>query len=928
MRSTAVLSGLALLVSLATAWPRLESSYTIDARIDEDAGVISGTATVALRNAGPDTLERLYLHSGSQAFRSRQRGWTENVQTATRSRQGNGAAFTIEAPSVAVRGAGIPAFEVARDDGRFMLAWPLGPGDSITLVFDFLTPVPAFFATGSPGRYWLCTDWYPRIALEPADFEPTRFVPQTTRGGFGNYTVRLTVPRDLAVLGTGELVEGDEELKWMTWRPDFREFYDRTLASEKTLEFRALGVAGFAFVAGPDLMLRKAETDPRVMVLARSYAGAWDKLADQAASILELYEGWYGPLPFGTAVVVEASGIAPGDAVMPGICVVAQPPITYTRLLESRLARLMAGLWFSGGVVPGNGHWLADGPAVLSEIRYMEERHGRGNLLDLPFYLLPLGQEYYHDVMYYMGQTNRLLTPLDSAPREFVRGTINVAEARFSQAGGFFKMLRRHAGAAVYDSAVRAYLEQNRGQPVRRDALETALSNAGAGDMGWMFDRWLGNRGTCDYSVHGTRRDRADIVVRVRRDGEIPMPVEVELQFADGSSELVTWDSPERNGELRVTSPKRLRRVELDPGYKLLESDRWDNHWPRRVTVHPIVALPSLDAYQLFFGPVFFWDTYHGFQLGAWAQGRQFLDEGPLHGRHTWSSSVHYNTRLRTWQPGLWYQTPVSFISDRLRFSTELAYSADVSKAFGKLSMGLSPVFKQSGAEAVLEYRYLDTRTQRGRDSLAWEPARTAETKVDVNHYYRTPRFLGDQRFYVGAARKELGSGFNYLKASIEERHTFRITRNSSVTVRGFAGAVPGDAPKQQQFFLSGGLKATSAEPMSLGYQGWSSSQENWHYDGDANCRAWAGEYLRGQYAYGINVFLAPMSYVQPFFDFGNVGDSLSGSFWQPRMDVGVRLKLGPVYADFPFWRYQAGGKGEFVFRWMLGLNLAGIGDF
>jgi hypothetical protein len=47
-------------------------------------------------------------------------------------------------------------------------------------------------------------------------------------------------------------------------------------------------------------------------------------------------------------------------------------------------------------------------------------------------------------------------------------------------------------------------------------------------------------------------------------------------------------------------------------------------------------------------------------------------------------------------------------------------------------------------------------------------------------------------------------------------------------------------------------------------------------------------------------------------------------------MDAGVRLKLGPLYADFPLWRYSAGRPEEsgFVFRWMLGLNLAGIGDF
>ena len=39
----------------------------------------------------------------------------------------------------------------------------------------------------------------------------------------------------------------------------------------------------------------------------------------------------------------------------------------------------------------------------------------------------------------------------------------------------------------------------------------------------------------------------------------------------------------------------------------------------------------------------------------------------------------------------------------------------------------------------------------------------------------------------------------------------------------------------------------------------------------------------------------------------------------------GIRLKLGPLYADFPFWRYRVGeGRHEFAFRWMLGVK---VGD-
>jgi hypothetical protein len=45
-------------------------------------------------------------------------------------------------------------------------------------------------------------------------------------------------------------------------------------------------------------------------------------------------------------------------------------------------------------------------------------------------------------------------------------------------------------------------------------------------------------------------------------------------------------------------------------------------------------------------------------------------------------------------------------------------------------------------------------------------------------------------------------------------------------------------------------------------------------------------------------------------------------------MDAGIRLRLGPAYADLPLWRWQVGSPAEFTPRVMFGLNLSGLGDF
>lgn len=181
----------------------------------------------------------------------------------------------------------------------------------------------------------------------------------------------------------------------------------------------------------------------------------------------------------------------------------------------------------------------------------------------------------------------------------------------------------------------------------------------------------------------------------------------------------------------------------------------------------------------------------------------------------------------------------------------------------------------------------------------------------------------------LGWGSRALGGEYDYGRASLEQHAALRLSRDQGIGVRVFAGAVAGTVPLQQRFYLSGGLVATPEEPASWAYAGPAAGQEHWHYTADVNCRGWAGEYLAGRYGWGANFHLNLLPVVQPFFDIGNIADDpLAPELRRPRMDAGIRLKLSWLYADFPLWRYEPGAGGEFIFKWMLGLNLAGFADF
>jgi hypothetical protein len=510
-------------------------------------------------------------------------------------------------------------------------------------------------------------------------------------------------------------------------------------------------------------------------------------------------------------------------------------------------------------------------------MRYMDGKYGRTSLVSHPLLRWLLGglnAEYLHKVYYYLGASNNVLC---TDPAE-CRDQIGYQAAEQSRPALLLLAEERRIGRPAFDSLMRNW-------------IQSQAENGDCGETGTVTSQGPVRR--------GQTRDESDAAA----PGACPLSGTVPAS--------PPWGSPSfSGGACDSILPTRL-----------------GDH---SVTVRPIFALPSFTDYQIFYGPYAWVDAYHGFQFCAWAQGRQFFDAGPLRGRHQWTASEVYSTAIDDWHSSVSYQTPLTFINDRLRAYAALDYSLMDAGAKLLFSQELGPAFRQPKTTIDFGYRILDLYDLRFRDSRAWAKARTADISLRLAHTYESRLFLGSAQAYLRKGVTALGSDSNYLRVGLEQSHTHRGLRPVTLTLRLFAGYVWGKVPRQDQFYLSGGLSSNSSEPISWGYEGWTSGQEHWHYDADVNCRGWAGEYRHGRAAYGLNLegTFAKQGLLSfhPFFDLGNVGDSLDQpDFLNPRMDAGIRLKLGPLYADFPFWRSPAGdGHRPFEFRWMLGLKISG----
>ncbi|MEO0108099.1 MAG: M1 family aminopeptidase, partial [candidate division WOR-3 bacterium] len=749
-------------------------------------------------------------------------------------------------------------------------------------------------------------------------------------GEFASYDVWLTLPAEFVVGATGSPVGRS------------------LLTSTQRLHFRADSVRDFAFVADPryrvirdSVVLEFREGNHRqvsIEVLVRpENAQLWQQVPVFARRALEHWSRYYGPYGYDRLVIADAQISAGAGMEYPGLVLISTRGFPGTRFFEQAVVHEVGHQWFYAmlGSDELNEAWLDEGINTYAEMRYFEETYGAvGNLSDYPDWLrfLPkLSCRQYHEYIYHVLAARGLLRPVLTPAYEFVTEPQAYVATAYSQSALVIRMLHDLVGDTAFDQIMAEYCRRFRFRhPRTRYCTRIAEEKTGP-ELGWVFGQWLRQVGTCDYAFGGLVRADSGWYVRILQKGNIRMPVEVAAEARDGSRTKVSFDSDSGEAVAFFPIQGRLRSVTIDPGRRLLEVNRWNNSWPSRVRIRPILDFPSLDCYDLFYGPFLWWDRFHGVQIGPWLMGREFLDLGPLPGRHSWTVSSIYSTRIRDWELGGAYATPLEAINPRLRISCSGSFSRRVqTQARAQLQYGLGRVFGPPAAEIMLCYQFRAIRDTSWLYKGDWVAGRDAQVELSARsaHESRLARGRRTARFSLGSRR--IGGDSSFFKGSVEFKEYWRLTRQAGLNVRLFGGGASSSLPSQEKFYLSGSLRPTEAEPINWSYgDDIAGSQENWHIEGDANLRGFVGEHLKGSYALGLNLGLRlPVPIVSPFFDIGNVSESMSDL--RPntlKMDAGVRLAKGPFYVEFPVWRYWPGvNERRVALRWAVGFTLVGFG--
>jgi hypothetical protein len=904
MQRMIILWAMDIVIFVLVGWQQ-QIDYTIQARLHTDSHTLTATERVRYCNASSGKLDTLFFHLYANAFRDMNTTYAREARIMGDDlfiRSDEHERGWIDVSGVLHENQTIP---FSSESTLLVIPLPasLVPGDSIVLDIAFTLVFPKFFSRlGSEGEHYEAVQWYPKACVFDDDgwHLDTYHALGEFYGEFATYDVRIDLPGNYIVAATGD-----------RRNPDDRAFID-ALAENQTsqppperreVRFCAAAVHDFAWVCDPDYRIRRYEEEGvslNVFYL-KHHEKKWRNAANYARDAVRRYTMWYGPYPYNSLSIAESH--VGGGMEYPMIVLVGSGEDNFTRLFEVTLIHELAHQWFYG--VLGNNEleeaWLDEGFAAYSEMRYLEDKYeDDGWLLKVPFPVRP-SRRYFHQLVYYIIQTNGLESPVLTPAYRFVNAPIAYENSAYSKPALFLRYLNNYLGHDTFDVILKRYCQNHRFEHVKSEDFIAVCEKESGQDLGTLFEHFLGTTYHCDWSVQDVDGRR----VRIKNNGTFNMPVDVLVTTEKGpwvyaigaDCDTVTITVPAIMGN--------VKSVAIDPAGYAIEPDRWNNHYPRKVVVRPFFGLPLFDAYQISILPYLWYGSYDGVKTGLYLLGSEFIDFGFLKGRHQWFVGGNYGLRSEYFYPTYSYQTPLVFEhGKRIRIFLEGSNSRDRDN----LTVGLRSEFGNpfsSGRQTMHESAivFQEMKAYLATDSIDWELGTnvTLVSSLGIEHE-RWSAACG-----ISFAHRVLGSDWNFLKVTGEV--TYRSRTPLPFTARLFMGQITGTAPRQERLFLSGALRITPIADIVFGQSGYWSPQDHIHIPGEGNMRGYQTMHIKADEMVCMNLELLTHLPVRVFADMGY--------YEKPAFDIGCRLVLGPVSLNIPFYTLT---DADWELRWSIGL--------
>jgi hypothetical protein len=522
-------------VTVAATYWQQRVDYTMDIDMNVNKYQYKGTQKLVYTNNSPDDLDRVFYHLYFNAFQpgSQMDARSLNIKDPDR-RVGDRISKLqpdeigyIKVNSLKQNG-GAVSFETVGTILEVQLNTPIKSGESVTfeMLFDAQVPVQIRRSgrNSKEGVALSMAQWYPKMA--EYDFQGWHTPPYLARefhGVWGDFDVTLHIDKNYVVGGTG-YVQNPQEVGH--GYEDATKALNLPKGDKLTWHFKAPNVHDFMWAADPEYIHDILTTESGVdlhfyykKTLTEKYLENWKKLQPKTAELIEYYSANVGQYPYKQYSVIQG-----GDG---GMEYAMSTLVTGQRSYGSLFgvtAHEMAHTWFQFLLASNESlhPWMDEG--FTSYISNKAE-----NLI------LESGKENPHEGSYRgyknivdRGYEESLSTHADRYNTNWAYGT-----ASYSKGNIFLSQLEYVIGPENVAKGLKKYFTDFSFKHPTPNDITRSMEKVSGIHLGWYLNEWTQTTHTIDYGIKSVEGK----TITLERIGQMPMPIDVEVTYADGSME-------------------------------------------------------------------------------------------------------------------------------------------------------------------------------------------------------------------------------------------------------------------------------------------------------------------------------------------------------------------------------------------------------
>ena len=460
---------------------------------------------------------------------------------------------------------------------------PIQPGEKVEfeMVFEGQVPVHIRRAgrNNKDGVALSMAQWYPKMA--EYDFEGWHAHPYISRefhGVWGNFDVVLHIDKTYTVGGTG-ILQNPQEIGH--GYEDINQKVKTNKGDKLSWHFRAENVHDFTWAADPeyshDIVKTKQGVDLHFLYKdTDEYKKAWQEVQPYTVKVLDYFEETIGEYPWKQYSIIQG-----GDGGMEyAMCTLITGGKSFNSIMGTIIHEL-AHSWFQQILANNESKhsWMDEGfTTYVSNLASNKIVKGGEDRPSTAGY-----NGYFYLVK------NNLEEPLTTHADRF---NINTAFGIGSYTKGsmFLTQLNYIIGEENVKRTIKKYYDDFKFKhPTPNDIKRTAERVSGL-QLDWYLNEWIETTHSIDYAIAEVKNGE----ITLARIGKMPMPIDITVDYTDGSSQefniplnlmrgekptsatiLKDWSWGHSSYTFKVDKP--IKKVEIDPSGLMADIERDNN---------------------------------------------------------------------------------------------------------------------------------------------------------------------------------------------------------------------------------------------------------------------------------------------------------------------------------------------------------------